>query len=196
MVDNKRTFFETEIYPEPYFKKPSSSSWGMVISFSVGALGYIVTLFENNMGYGIMLLGCMGFSFAGWLDYKEMPIKGKVLGYLTLSEDLVKANTKVFKISELSSIIIEYSTHYKQKVPSTWNGYYLRSGTENSLRFVYDHKSYRYHFMIHGPYSKTKIKEVLETWSAKGIKYSEFSESSTRKAAKQWSSKAKVTNQI
>ncbi|GEM_PF-4208503 len=125
-----------------------------------------------------------------------MPIKGKVQGYLTLSEDLVKANTKVFKISELSSIIIEYSTHYKQKVPSAWKMYYLRSGTENSIRFVNNDKSYCYHFMIHGPYSKTLIKDILDAWSAQGIKFSEFGESSTRKFEKRWSSKPEVTNCI
>jgi|GEM_PF-3823765 len=68
MVDNKRTFFETEIYPEPYFKKPSNSTWGLAISFTVAALGYILTLFENNLGYWIIILGSTGFAFSRWLD--------------------------------------------------------------------------------------------------------------------------------
>ena len=171
--------FEAEIYNAPNYKRPSPSTYWILIGALICALSYL--LFE--MGYPKFLwaglVGASFISFARWADYKQKPIAGKATGSLTITPDTIKINDQKFRLDELNDITIAFESYYKKKIPNAWSMFFLRSGTENYLSFRENDKLHKYHFMQWGPAAQQQLLKVLEKIYQNGVPIKEYMDGRT-----------------
>jgi hypothetical protein len=121
----------------------------------------------------LLILGGFGMVTSFYFDVGEKPVIGEYLGAILLEEAYIKLINNTIHISEIKSLSISFNT-YKNEKHYTRFGYYLSSGTENTIKLQTKDITLSYNFMVLNPNHKTDIIEVLSYYYKQGLFVGEY----------------------
>lgn len=132
---------------------------------------FIIIFYDDNISQGKISGTFFLLMTVFQVVFNLIVKKYKVVGKIEFCEEQIKVNDNlVFKTEDVSNIEIYYNGFDGESYGVFIAGLSAKNGAENSVKFTYKNKEYKFEFYINDKNSLS-LNYILKEWKEKGIDY-------------------------
>jgi len=155
---------------------------------------YIVLRFIWNLGILLAIVGIILWdsypivsrrflltfliSFVIWIIGNLIIKKYLIIGTIEIGIDLITINDKeviYFNINKTENLQIKYGGTKGDSYGAYGGLFRVNDGSNNSISFEYDGKSFKYCFLVTKKYFLNSLYNIFKAWEVKGVRFRIFS---------------------